>query len=834
MGRWRGLSGHGALLMMNLLLWSLVMSETSGDNLRLRVSYKEARLSGRVASFRGHGASGLDLSTALLDEYHERLFVGARDRVYSLALDGTHSDYREISWPCTGEQREDCELKGKDVHEECSNFVRVLQPFNQTHLLACGTGAFHPLCALVNVGRKAEDHTFKLEPQSVENGQGRCPFGPKEPFASTVVDGQLYTGLLADFFEEDAAIFRTGTPQHRAIRTEHSNPQVLNEPRFVAAHLIPDTDDPLDNKVYFFFSERATEADGRSRARFSRIGRVCVNDEGGQRVLVNKWSTFTKARLLCSIPGSDGIDTHFDQLEDVFLLQTSDEKNPEVYAIFSTVSDIFKGFAVCAFSMATIRDVFKGAFAHREEPRHHWATFQGRVPYPRPGTCLSDLTAPPGSAYHSTRGLPDEVLHFARSHPLMDQPVRPRHGRPVFVSTQPGRRLTRIAVDRVQAQDAAYDAIFLGTDTGQVLKVISISTSQDFPPEEIILEEIQVFEKPSPILTMDLSVKRGKLYVGTREAAAQVSLQQCELYGATCAECCLARDPYCAWDGHSCTKYRHPGKRGVDNWVQPGRKSRGVPTAGQNSPESRANRRMRRQDIRKGDAAHQCWDQQSRAELSEAVEETVVYGVERNASLLECRPPSLRASITWLVQHAASEQREQVKTDERVLKLEQGLLFRTLHALDSGSYTCRTDELGYQRALLRVELRVLTAERVGRALLAGGRLSAAATAGSAEERSPGRAGAATGEGHDATDDRQRRWDPCDEMDTGGSRDVPKLWYGDLQAMFGRGGPSRQAEEFCQRLWCQRWGHAKHKTHVGKWRPLQDSVHSKSNRIPRSV
>lgn len=38
------------------------------------------------------------------------------------------------------------------------------------------------------------------------------------------------------------------------------------------------------------------------------------NDVGGLRSLTNKWTTFLKARLVCSIPGPDGVDTHFDQL----------------------------------------------------------------------------------------------------------------------------------------------------------------------------------------------------------------------------------------------------------------------------------------------------------------------------------------------------------------------------------------------------------------------------------------------------------------------------------------------------------------------------------------
>jgi hypothetical protein len=40
------------------------------------------------------------------------------------------------------------------------------------------------------------------------------------------------------------------------------------------------------------------------------------NDDGGQRSLVNKWTTFLKARLVCSVIGSDGVETYFDELSE--------------------------------------------------------------------------------------------------------------------------------------------------------------------------------------------------------------------------------------------------------------------------------------------------------------------------------------------------------------------------------------------------------------------------------------------------------------------------------------------------------------------------------------
>lgn len=44
---------------------------------------------------------------------------------------------------------------------------------------------------------------------------------------------------------------------------------------------------------------------------------VLQNDMGGHRSLVNKWTTFLKARLMCSVPGVNGIDTHFDELREL-------------------------------------------------------------------------------------------------------------------------------------------------------------------------------------------------------------------------------------------------------------------------------------------------------------------------------------------------------------------------------------------------------------------------------------------------------------------------------------------------------------------------------------
>lgn len=43
------------------------------------------------------------------------------------------------------------------------------------------------------------------------------------------------------------------------------------------------------------------------------------NDEGGQKSLVNRWTTFLKARLICSVIGDDGVETRFDELREAVI-----------------------------------------------------------------------------------------------------------------------------------------------------------------------------------------------------------------------------------------------------------------------------------------------------------------------------------------------------------------------------------------------------------------------------------------------------------------------------------------------------------------------------------
>ncbi|XP_078409233.1 semaphorin-3E-like [Cetorhinus maximus] len=810
----------------------LQYSSCSGDpsHPRLRLSHKELWELNRTTVF--HGPRGyFDLRTLLLDEYQDRLFVGGRDLVYSLSLDRIDEDYQEVYWPGTTSQTEGCRMKGRDSMSECANFILVLHSYNRSHLLACGTGAFDPACAFIRVGRRAEGRIFKLESQQLEYGQNKCPFDPSKSCVSTLVDGQLYIGLYTDFFGEDAAIFRS-LGYRSTTRTEHDD-RLLKEPKFVAAHLIADNDDRDDDKVYFFFTEKALETEGGSTVIYSRVGRLCANDIGGQRVLVNKWSTFIKTRLLCSVMGPNGIDTHFDEMEDVFLLQTRDHKNPEVYVLFRTTSNVFQGFAVCVYHMSAIREAFNGPYAHKEGPEYHWAAYEGKVPYPRPGCCASQINAPPGIKYRSTKDYPDDVLRFVRSHPIMYQPVHPIRKRPVLLRTDGKHNLKQIVVDRVDAEDGEYDVLFIGTDAGIVLKIIIIYNRETETMEEVVLEELQVFKVPTPVITMELSVKRVRDIQmqhwvqtdqqsqhkpqATSEEDAHIDHLKCDPSDS----CSLTlKSIICHWsqidilDKVSMSFIRPLLKRMFSSFdfklrsaaflletsFDPAPVIIHVPWTIQEphnvqilsedcafldikiSCLSLSCRRFRRQDIRHGDAIQQCLGQHRNDETLTKTMERLLYGIEKNSTLLECSPRSPQAKVLWFVETRNTKQ-EEVKTDDRVIKTDLGLLFLSLHRMDAGTYVCKAREHGFIQTVMKIKLNVLEEEQVDSIF------------------------------HKENEERPRKM-PC--LVQPGSHQGTRPWYKEFLQLIGYSNFQR-VEDYCQKMWCNEKKRKKNKVAGNKWK-----------------
>ncbi|NXV34678.1 SEM3D protein, partial [Rissa tridactyla] len=617
---------------------------------------------------------GLDFQALLVDEDRAWLMVGAKNHIFLLHLDHPSREPEKIFWPASREQVEHCQLAGKNVETECANFIRLLQPFNRTHVFACGTGSYQPVCAFIQLGGRGKGPgapPMRLVTHSLESGRGRCPYSPHEPFTGLLIDGELYSGTSSDFMGSSAAFFRTWVhgAEQSYIRTEQNQDHWLHEPAFVGAYAIPDTYNPHDDKVYIFFRETAMEAGQWERRHIhARVARVCKVSSPNASML---WLGVPPGGL-SPLLGHGASQAGSTKRHGAITTPPAQIRGLRA-GVSSPHSGVFSGSAVCIYSMAAVRAAFSGPFAHKEGFDYRWVEYKGRVPYPRPGTCPSETYDP---LLQSTKDFPDEVISFMRSHQLMWEPVYPQGRQPVLVRVNVPYRLRRLLVHRLEMESRHYDVLFLGTDEGKVLKV-GLAGGVSRGTEVISLEEISVTKVPSPILDMKLSPKRQELFVSSTHGLLQLSLYRCELYGKTCTDCCLARDPYCTWDGRTCAPHLLTEKR-----------------------------RSRCQDVLKSDPLSQCQDP---AEGTAALEK-LVYGVEKNSTFLECLARSPQTTVRWLVRHGEETGLSEVRNNGHFSVLEQGLLIRQLAREDVGTYECQAVERSFSRPLTRYSLRVIRQE----------------------------------------------------------------------------------------------------------------------------
>ncbi|XP_074186310.1 semaphorin-4D isoform X3 [Rhinolophus sinicus] len=480
-----------------------------------------------------HQPGIFNYSALLLSEDDDTLYVGAREAVFAVNAFNVSQKQREAYWKVSEDKKAKCAEKGKSKQTECLNYIRVLQPLGATALYVCGTNAFQPACDHLNLT------SFQFLGKN-EDGKGRCPFDPAQSYTSVMVDGELYSGTSYNFLGSEPIISRNSS--HSPLRTEYAIPW-LNEPSFVHADLIresPDSAEGEDDRIYFFFTEVSVEYEFVFKLVIPRVARVCKGDQGGLRTLQKKWTSFLKARLICSRPDSNLV---FNVLRDIFVLRSPGLKEPVLYGVFTPQLNNVGLSAVCAYNLSTVEAVFsRGKYmqsATVEQSHTKWVRYNGAVPTPRPGACINREAR--AANFSSSLNLPDKTLQFVKDHPLMDDSVVPIDNRPRLIKSDVN--YTQIVVDRTRALDGTvYDIMFVSTDRGALHKAISLENDVH------IIEETQLFQDMEPVQTLLLSSKQGRrfIYAGSNSGVVQAPVAFCGKH-STCEDCVLARDPYCAW-----------------------------------------------------------------------------------------------------------------------------------------------------------------------------------------------------------------------------------------------------------------------------------------------
>lgn len=599
---------------------------------RKTINYEDSNLK----TFAEQGIS--NYSTLLLSEEHDLLLVGARDAIFALNIENISNSISQVMWTVSEQKQKECMYKGKSQEIDCRNYIRILHWLSETRMYVCGTNAFQPTCdsLVINNGK------IHLE-NNPEESKGKCPFDPTQKYASVMVDGEFYSATANNFLGSEPILLRS---LKNNLRTEYKT-SWLNEPNFIHLDVVEESKsaaDGDDDKIYLFFSETAVEFEFYNKLLVSRIARVCKGDLGGQRTLQRKWTTFLKASLMCSAPE---INFPFNIIQDVFMMRATNWSDNIFYAVFTPQWGKQDISAVCAFKMSKIQEVFnEGKFKSAitvEQSRVKWVMYSGTVPVPRPGACINNDIRKSG--IKTSLDLPDKTLQFVRDHPLMDDLVTPINNRPKLIKQ--GVKYTQIAVDRVIAANLEeYDVIFLGTDSGYLHKALSLEKDM------FIIEEVQLFLSAEPVQNLQLSSKRGHLYVGSPSLVVQVPVAICTKH-ITCWDCVLSRDPYCGWD-KTTSQCIHISeiKFDIQNLVQ---------------------------NIENGDPS-KCPSH----EIYKAEKQIIIPG---NNMVLNCYPTSNLAQMQWL-----HKKREIPITDPRYLHFSDGLLIFNVSTENEGQYDCLSVE----------------------------------------------------------------------------------------------------------------------------------------------
>ncbi|KAF5907811.1 semaphorin-4B-like [Clarias magur] len=497
-------------------------------------------------------AGVFNFTSLLLSPEDNKLYIGAREVLFALNLSDISKLqlHRNFTWSTPERKREECSFKGKNLHTDCFNYIKILLRVNTTHLYVCGTYAFSPVCAHISTAdfSLVRSNTGEIV---TEDGRSTCPYNPEYKSTAIMAGGDLYAATVSNFQGNEPIIYKS-LGQGMSIKTENSL-NWLQDPAFVGSAFIQESLPKGnvvgdDDKIYFFFSEAGKEFDFFDNTIVSRIARVCKGDKGGERVLQKKWTTFLKAQLLCSLP-EDGFP--FNIIQDMFVLTPSkgDWKSTVFYGVFTSqwYKRALGSSAVCTYTMSQVEEVFNGRYQEVNRETQQWYTYNHPIPEPRPGACITNAGRAQG--IFSSLHMPDKVLNFVKDHFLMDGVIR---SQPLLVKHSV--QYMKIIVHHVQAVHRVYNVLFLGTDDGRLHKAINCKGKMH------IIEELTLFLRQQPVQHIKLDAEKGVLFVSSYSELVEIPVANCSNH-RSCGECILTRDPYCGWAGGKCVDVRHASSK---------------------------------------------------------------------------------------------------------------------------------------------------------------------------------------------------------------------------------------------------------------------------------
>lgn len=434
----------------------------------------------------------------------------------------------------------------------CENQISVIEEIEgENELLVCGTNSGQPRCWNCSM-----IDGFDNAPTSCNiYTEGRIDrYLPSRPdFDYTWFYDQntslVYVGTEREASRESyfakVAFDEFFTLSPASLLTNNpSNENWLNMPAFVGKPV------RRGEYIYFFFRETATEYKNAGKIIYSRVGRICANNDATRHTsLRNYYQTLVKARLNCSIDLE--FPFYFNEIQDVYM----PEKEEVIYAVFTTPSEGPPASAVCAFSWLQIDDLFnkKAGYKGQEETDSDWLRkSQEKLNLgARPGTCGYRFGSTDELTAVNNYNLIDELVPSIRN--VLSPSANSDDSSKSPLLYYNGYRFNSIVkVEEGVTSDKII--LMIGTTDMKMLKAY-FSPSMGSEEYGSIVSEIDLGSGDYEVRDIVPYTKGSETYVIATavEKAVKIPVVYCEIY-TTCEECKHAKDPDCVWRSRTCTK----------------------------------------------------------------------------------------------------------------------------------------------------------------------------------------------------------------------------------------------------------------------------------------
>ena len=471
----------------------------------------------------------------MVDPVANRLFVGSMNKVTILDLNDISTQVQVIELKPDINKLNYC-IYQKPETPNCQNHIRFItktKDSSSPEYFLCGTNALSP--AGYNLTHNGNSYSTSYL------GSTACS---DDPFSNlTVIYVKTGNPDNEELMYYGATAFDRSTV-YRPIKKKDGDGNVneymkgvfsnkwMKDPQFAGSF-------DVEDRVFFFFREIAVETEFIESKLYSRVGKFCKKDTGGDSLLRNKWTSYQKARLNCSLSGA--FPSYFDVIQDV---ATIDHKT--FYGLFTTNANGLPASAICAFDKDDIDAVFdQGQFKTQKTDMSFW-TAATDVPTPRPGVCQND-----------SMKIADTVLGFIVDHPLMHDAIQQKYGKPLFYF--PGEELQQLEMEyapvhqsKVIDTSTAY-VFYAGSNRGQVYKILSQDTGTQFNTH--VSSIYSPYDQTQVIWSLKQHDKY--VYLGTDHAVTQINVQNDCMEHHNVDSCVY--DPHCVWYKlkDSCEHYRH-------------------------------------------------------------------------------------------------------------------------------------------------------------------------------------------------------------------------------------------------------------------------------------